>query len=105
MDLVDGDSMVDGKQRGITQIRLKHDLNQQQDLDLGQKLNSTNSETKICKGYGADGCRAGNKYGGGLWDERQKILEVKDRCKPEGKSVSEYHLMVTWVPNLPSGSR
>ena len=46
---------------GITQIRLKHNLNQQQDLDLGQKLNTTNSETEICKGYGADGCRAGNK--------------------------------------------
>ena len=57
MDLVDGDSKVDGKQRGITQIRLKHDLNQQQDLDLGQKLNTTNSETKIWKGYGEDGFR------------------------------------------------
>jgi len=60
---------VDGKQRRITQIRLKHDLNQQQDLDLGQKLNTMNSETEICKGYGADGCRAGKKYGDGLWDE------------------------------------
>ena len=48
---------VDGKQREITRIRLKHDLNQQQDLDLGQKLNTTNSETEICKGYGADGFR------------------------------------------------
>ena len=57
MDLVDGDSKIDGKQKGITQIILKHDLNQQQDLDLGQKLNTTNSETKICKGYDADGFR------------------------------------------------
>ena len=48
---------VDGKQRGITQIRLKHDLNQQQDLDLGQKLNTTNLETELCKGCGADGFR------------------------------------------------
>ena len=48
---------VDGKQRGITQIRLKNDLNQQQDLELGQKLNIMNSETEICKGYGADGFR------------------------------------------------
>ena len=48
---------VDGKQKGNTQIRLKHDLNQQQDLDLGQKLNTTNSETKIWKGYGEDGFR------------------------------------------------
>ena len=94
---------VDGKQRGFTQIRLKHDLNQQQDLDLGQKLNTTNSEIEICKGYGADGYRAGNKYGGGLWDERQKTLKVKDRCKRDGKPVSEYHLMGTGVPDLPSG--
>ena len=63
-----------------------------------------NSETEICKGYGADGYRAGNKYGGGLWDERQKILEVKDKCKLDGKPVSEYHLMGTGVPDLPSGS-
>ena len=48
---------VDGKQRGITQIRLKHDLNQQQDLDLGQKFNTTNYETELCKGYGAGGFR------------------------------------------------
>ena len=46
MDLVDGDSKVDGKQWRITQSRLKHDLNQQQDLDLGQKFNTTNSETE-----------------------------------------------------------
>ena len=50
MDLVDGDSKVYGKQRGMTQIRLKHNLNQQQDLDLGQKLNTTNSKTELCKG-------------------------------------------------------
>ena len=100
---MNGDSKVDGKQRGITRIRLKHDLNQQQDLDLGQKLNTTNSETEICKGYGADGYRAGNKYGGGLWDERQKTLEVKDRCKPDGTPVSEYHLMGTGGLDLPSG--
>ena len=40
---------VDGKQRENTQIRLKHDLNQQQDLDLGQKLNTMNSEKEVCK--------------------------------------------------------
>ena len=57
VDLVDGDSKIDGKQKGITQIILKHDLNQQQDLDLGQKLNTTNSETELCKGYGTDGFR------------------------------------------------
>ena len=48
---------VDEKQRGITQIRLKHDINQQQELDLGQRLNTTNSETELCKGYGAYGFR------------------------------------------------
>jgi len=48
---------VDGKQKGITQIRLKQDLNQQQDIDLRQKLNTTNSETELCKGYGTDGFR------------------------------------------------
>ena len=54
---MDGDSKVDGKQKGITQIILKHDLNQQQDLDLGQKLNTTNSKTELYKGYDADDFR------------------------------------------------
>jgi hypothetical protein len=52
---------------GSTQTRKEHNLNQQQDFDLGHKLNTANSETEICKGYGADGCRTGNKYDGGLW--------------------------------------
>ena len=43
--------------RGNTQIKLKHNLNQQQDLDLGQKLNTTNYETELYKGYDADGFR------------------------------------------------
>jgi hypothetical protein len=55
--------------KGSTQTRKGYNLNLQQDLDLGHKLNTADSETEICKGYGADGCRAGNKYGGGLWDE------------------------------------
>ena len=71
---------VDEKQRGITQIRLKHDLNQQQELDLGQRLNTTNSETELCKGYGADGFRQERNlavdYG-----MKAKTLELKDRCK------------------------
>ena len=29
----------------------------------------TDSETEICKGYGMDDYRIGNKYGGGLWDK------------------------------------
>ena len=103
MDLVDGDSNVDGKQRVITQIRLKHDLNQQQDLDLGQKFNTTNSETEICKGYGADGCRAGKKIW--RWTMGRKTENTrKDRCKPNGKPVFEYHLMGMWAPDLLSGS-
>ena len=74
---------VDGKQRGITQIRLKHDLNQQQDLNLEQKLNTTNSETELCKGYGVEGFRQETNmtvdYG-----TKVKTLELKDRYKPDG---------------------
>lgn len=33
--------------------------NQQQDFDLGYKLNMTGSETELCKGYGVDGCKTG----------------------------------------------
>jgi hypothetical protein len=46
----------------------------EKNLDLGHKLNTADSETEICKGYGADGCRTGNKYGGGLWDEGENQL-------------------------------
>jgi hypothetical protein len=42
---------------GSTQTRKKHNLNQQQDFDLGHKLNKANFETEICKGYGAEGSR------------------------------------------------
>jgi hypothetical protein len=59
---------------GSTQTRKEHNLNQQQDLDLGHKLNTADSGTEICKGYGADGCRTGNKYGSGLWDEGKNQL-------------------------------
>jgi hypothetical protein len=41
---------------GSTQTRKEHNLNQQQDFDLGHKLNMADFETEICKGYGADGC-------------------------------------------------
>ena len=54
---------------GSTQIRIEHDLNQQQDLDLGHKLNTADFETESCKGYGVDGYRIGNKYVIGLWDK------------------------------------
>ena len=37
---------------GSTQVSKEHNLNQQQDLDLGHKFNTMNSETEICKGYG-----------------------------------------------------
>ena len=55
--------------KGSTQTRKEHNLNQQQDFDLGHKLNKADSETESCKGYGADGYRTGNKYGIGLWDK------------------------------------
>ena len=80
VNLVDGDSKVDGKQRGITQIRLKHDLKQQQDLDLGQKLNTTNSETELCKGYGADGFRLERNMAVDYGTKAK--IELKDRYKP-----------------------
>jgi hypothetical protein len=38
-------------------LEKEHNLNQQQDLDLGHKLNTAVSETKICKDYSADGYR------------------------------------------------
>ena len=74
---------VNEKQMGITQIRLKHDLNQQQDLDLGQKLNTTNSETELCKGYGADGFRQETNmavdYG-----MKAKTFKLRDNYEPDG---------------------
>jgi hypothetical protein len=59
---------------GSIQTRKEHNLNQQQDLDLGHKLNMAKSETEIYKGYGVDGCRTGNKYDDGLWDEGENQL-------------------------------
>jgi hypothetical protein len=44
---------------GSTQTRKEHNLNQQQDFDLGHKLNKANAETEICKGYGAEGSWTG----------------------------------------------
>ena len=74
---------IDRKQRENTQIRLKHDLNQQQDLDQGQKLNTMNSETELCKGYGTDGFRQ-EKNMAVDYGTNAKTLELKDRCKPDG---------------------
>ena len=90
--------------RGNTQIRLKHDLNQQQDLDLGQKLNTTNSETEICKGYGADGFQVENKYSGGLWDEGENTQTKRIDVNLTVYLKLRYKIMGTWVPDLPSGS-
>jgi hypothetical protein len=47
---IDGDTRW-RRVEGSTQTRKEHNLNQQQDLDLGHKLNTTDSETEICKGY------------------------------------------------------
>jgi hypothetical protein len=68
---------------GSTQTRKEHNLNQQQDLDLGHKLNMADSEIEICKGYGADGRRTGNKYGYGLWDKCE-TLKLGNKCEPDG---------------------
>ena len=45
---IDGDTGWQRVER-LTQIRKEHNLNQQQDLDLGHKLNTADSETEICK--------------------------------------------------------
>ena len=66
-----------------TQTRKEHNLNQQQDFDLGHKLNKANSETEICKGYGADGYRIGNKYALD-YGIKAKTLELRVRCKLDG---------------------
>ena len=63
-----------------TQTRKEHNLNQQQDFDLGHKLNKADSETESCKGYGADGYRIGNKYGIGLWD-KSKNTRTKGKMR------------------------
>jgi hypothetical protein len=68
---------------GSTQTRKEHNLNQQQDLDLGHKLNMAYSETEICKGYGANGCKTGNKYGCGLWN-KCNTLKLENKCEPNG---------------------
>ena len=54
----DGDTIW-RRVEGSTQTRKEHNLNQQQDFDLGHKLNKADSETEICKGYGAEGSRTG----------------------------------------------
>ena len=74
---------VDGKQEENTQIRLKHDLNQQQDLDLGQ--NSTLRTLKLNYAKVMAGMVLGKEtimavdYG-----TKAKTLKLKDRCKPDG---------------------
>ena len=66
--------------KGSTQTRKEHNLNQQQDFDLGHKLNKADSETESCKGYGADGYRIGNKQGIGLWD-KSKNTQTKGKMR------------------------
>ena len=60
------DDMICQRVEGSTQMSKDNNLNQQRDLDLGHKFNTTDSETKLCKAYGTDGSWIGNKYGGGL---------------------------------------
>jgi len=52
---------------GETHNRTLTQPNQQQDFKQGYKLNTTNSETNKCRGYGAEGSRKRKKrYGCGL---------------------------------------
>jgi hypothetical protein len=41
----------------------------------------------------------------GVLGQRHKLNKDGDinYCEPDGKPVSAYHLMGTWVPDLPSG--
>jgi hypothetical protein len=45
----------------VTQTRLKHDLNQQQDLNLGHKLNMWTLKLKYAKAMGAKGYSIGKQ--------------------------------------------
>jgi hypothetical protein len=78
---------------GSTQTRKEHNLNQQQDFDLGHKLNKANSKTEICKGYGAEGSRTG---------KTSMILDYEMNVKHSNEGInvnrtvylsSDYHLM------------
>jgi hypothetical protein len=90
-----------GQVEGSTQTRQEHNLNQQQDLD---QLNMADSEIKICKGYGTDGCRTGNKYGSGLWDEG-KNTRTKGKYELDRILEALIPLDGDVIPDLPSGSR
>jgi hypothetical protein len=79
---IDGDTRW-RRVEGSTQTKKEHNLNQQQDLDLGHKLNMVDSETEICKGYNADGCRIENKYGCGQWDKCE-TLKLGNKCEHDG---------------------
>jgi len=43
----------------------------------GHKLNTADSETEICKGYGAEGCRIGKRYGTGLMGRTQEHSNLR----------------------------
>ena len=66
-----------------TQTRKEHNLNQQQDFDLGHKLNKANSETEICKGYGTEGSRIGNKSMALDYAMNAKHSKLGDKCEPD----------------------
>ena len=63
----------------------------------------TDSETEICKGYGAEGSRTGKKYGTRLWDECETL-------KTRGEMWTWWYILAliplnrNGNPDLPLGS-
>jgi hypothetical protein len=61
--------------------KIIYDLNQQQDISLGHKLNVVDFETELCKGRGAKGSTTRkNEYGNELWD-KSITHEVGGNCE------------------------
>ena len=69
---------------GSIQTRKEHNLNQQQDFDLGHKLKKANSETEICKGYGAEGSRTGKMSMALDYGTNPKHSKLGNKSEPDG---------------------
>ena len=87
-----------GGWRDQHKLEKEHNLNQQQDFDLGHKLNKADSKTESCKGYGADGYRIG---------KTSMALDYGTNAKHSNEGInvnltvylsSDYHLMETGIP-------
>ena len=56
------------------------------------------SETEICKGYGAEVSRTGKKSMALDYGTNAKHSKLGDKCEPDGIPYSDYHLMGTGIP-------